>query len=89
MISFSTTISASITFLIGRYAISQKIPDKIKDNRINLKNAININNKKAILENKGTLDKYIGDAQMAFWNAPIQHPLHAICACDAAIRYAN
>ena len=32
---------------------------------------------KAILENKGTLDKYIGDAQMAFWNAPVDNPKHA------------
>ena len=32
---------------------------------------------KAILENKGTLDKYIGDAQMAFWNAPVDNPQHA------------
>ena len=32
---------------------------------------------KAILENKGTLDKYIGDAQMAFWGAPVGNPQHA------------
>jgi adenylate cyclase len=32
---------------------------------------------KAILENKGTLDKYIGDAQMAFWNAPVDNAQHA------------
>lgn len=35
---------------------------------------------KAILENKGTLDKYIGDAQMAFWNAPINNQQHALDA---------
>lgn len=39
----------------------------------------------AILQNGGTIDKYIGDAIMAFWNAPIDEPLHARRACLAAI----
>lgn len=41
---------------------------------------------KAILENKGTLDKYIGDAQMAFWNAPVNNPQHAKDAVKTAMQ---
>ena len=33
----------------------------------------------------GTLDKYIGDAIMTFWNAPLDQPEHARHACDAAL----
>jgi len=39
---------------------------------------------KAILENNGTLDKYIGDAQMAFWNAPVNNDQHAKDAVKTA-----
>lgn len=38
-----------------------------------------------ILENHGTLDKYIGDAQMAFWNAPIDETKHCKDAVKAAL----
>ena len=41
---------------------------------------------KAILENKGTLDKYIGDAQMAFWNAPVNNSQHALDAVKTAFQ---
>jgi adenylate cyclase len=41
---------------------------------------------KAILENRGTLDKYIGDAQMAFWNAPVNNPKHALDAVKTAFQ---
>lgn len=40
---------------------------------------------KRILENSGTLDKYIGDAQMAFWNSPLDDHLHCKQAVKAAL----
>jgi adenylate cyclase len=39
----------------------------------------------AIIDQKGTIDKYIGDAIMAFWNAPIDVPDHELHACRAAL----
>jgi adenylate cyclase len=38
-----------------------------------------------IIDNNGTLDKYIGDAQMAFWNAPLDDEKHAIHAVKTAM----
>ena len=38
-----------------------------------------------VFKRRGTLDKYIGDAVMAFFGAPIQTPLHAANSCDAAL----
>jgi len=40
----------------------------------------------AIMEKRGTIDKYMGDAIMAFWNAPLDDGDHARHACDAALR---
>src|SRR5690606_15628323 len=40
---------------------------------------------RAVIERRGTIDKYIGDAVMAFWNAPLDDPDHALHACEAAL----
>jgi adenylate cyclase len=42
-----------------------------------------------IIENNGTLDKYIGDAQMAFWNAPLDDINHAKHAVKTALEMLN
>jgi adenylate cyclase len=38
-----------------------------------------------ILDRKGTIDKYMGDAIMAFWNAPLDDKAHRTNACAAAL----
>jgi len=38
-----------------------------------------------VMQNRGTIDKYMGDAMMAFWNAPLDDAEHARNACITAL----
>lgn len=38
-----------------------------------------------VFKNDGVLDKYIGDAVMAFWGAPVESKNHALAACKTAL----
>jgi len=40
---------------------------------------------KVVLEYRGTIDKFIGDAVMAFWNAPLSEKDHALLGCKSAL----
>ena len=42
-----------------------------------------------ILDEQGTIDKFMGDAVMAFWNAPLEDSAHPAHACNAALRIMN
>ncbi len=42
-----------------------------------------------ILDSGGTIDKYMGDCIMAFWNAPVENPKHAELAVEAAQKMMN
>ena len=39
-----------------------------------------------VLDQQGTIDKFMGDALMAFWNAPLDDAKHPSHACGAALR---
>ena len=65
-----------------------KIAEQLRGDPENLTRLLNMYFTKMtdrIQENGGTIDKYMGDAVMAFWNAPLDDPEHARHCCDAAL----
>ncbi len=68
------------------------ISEKFRDNPQGLTNLINqflTPMTEQVLKRQGTIDKYIGDCLMAFWNAPLDDPHHARHACQAALDMAE
>ena len=44
---------------------------------------------KCVMDNHGTLDKFVGDCTMAFWNAPLPQEDYVMLACRAAMAMAE
>ena len=76
-------ITSYFSDVAGFTSISEGLkPDEL----VNLLNSYLSEMTDIILDTGGTLDKYEGDAIIAFWNAPLDQPDHALRACRAALR---
>lgn len=75
-------ISVLFSDLAGFTSLSEKLSADAVANVINLYlNAMT----RIIMAHEGTVDKFIGDAVMAFWGAPLADPEHALHAVQSAI----
>jgi adenylate cyclase len=68
--------------LRGFTSLSESLPP---DELVEILNAYLARMTQIVFDNGGVLDKYIGDAVMAFWNAPFDQPDHAEQAIRTAI----
>ena len=63
------------------------ISEGLQPQELALKLSNNLEEASLIIDaHQGTVDKYIGDSVMAFWNAPDPVPDHALQACQAALK---
>lgn len=78
----SSEISVLFSDIRGFTALSEgSRPEQV----VELLNSYFSHQAEAIFEQDGTLDKYIGDAIMAFWGAPAEQSDHAFRAITAAL----
>ena len=80
----SRELSIMFTDVRGFTSISEHYGDNVQG-LTNIMNRYMTAMTAKILDNSGTLDKYIGDAQMAFWNAPLDDQQHAKNAVKTAL----
>jgi adenylate cyclase len=76
-------LSVLFTDIVGFTGLSERLGDAIVpvlSDYLELATA-------AISAHQGTIDKFIGDAVMAFWGAPMPNEQHAIEACAAALEF--
>jgi adenylate cyclase len=74
-------LTVLFTDLAGFTGLTEQAPDKIVEilgDHLDFMSRI-------VAAHAGTVDKFIGDSVMAFWNAPASNPQHALSACKAAL----
>ncbi|MBI5880749.1 adenylate/guanylate cyclase domain-containing protein [archaeon] len=76
------TITIFFSDIRGFTTISEKLsPEEL----VKLLNEYLTEMTNIILKHNGVVDKYMGDAIMAFWNAPLDQPRHAELTCSTAL----
>ena len=78
----------TMTFLFSDIRGFTPISEQYKNNPAGLTKLINrflTRMTDIIIKNGGTIDKFMGDCIMAFWNAPIENTEHEDCAIQSAI----
>ena len=78
----SRELTVMFTDIRSFTGISESMPP---DELIHLMNGFLTPMSDLVMHNRGTIDKYMGDAMMAFWNAPLDDPDHARHACKSAL----
>ncbi len=77
------TLTLFFSDISGFTAIAEQIPPQTLLEQLSSYFEVMHHN---IENNRGTVDKFIGDAVMAFWGAPLKNDNHAYDACMAALR---
>jgi adenylate cyclase len=75
------TLTVIFTDIAGFTGISEKLGDRVVPVLAEYLEAVST----AVLNHRGTIDKFIGDGVMAFWGAPVPNERHAVDACAAAL----
>jgi len=75
------TLTVLFTDIAGFTGLSEQLGDDVV---ISLTEYLELASA-AIHDRQGTIDKFIGDAVMAFWGAPVPNERHAVDACAAAL----
>ena len=77
-----------MTFMFSDIRGFTPISEKYKGNPEGLTKLINrflTRMTDVVIANGGTIDKFMGDCIMAFWNAPLDTPFHERAACKTAL----